>query len=269
MPRSPTESSGRRCESRWLCVPPVLHSRWGNSTSAGCPGGSSDRDNPPRWRVAVVTRKLAKACCSSKRCSRSSREWGSISSCLICARSLFSASAASFIVWRLLRQEACWPDTEAIFSMSMFGHEFPLLLIAVMTFILITSSGSMAMAVNYAYRGDRWKTVMFMSATALLWLSFVGMQAFEWYQLIVNYDIRPWGNPLGAAQFGAVFFMITGFHGLHLLGVLSTSPSSRVRCTRAIMRKKVTPLSRSRACTGTSWTWCGCLSSLSSTYGRG
>ena len=25
--------------------------------------------------------------------------------------------------------------------------------------------------------------------------------------------VRPWGNPLGAAQFGASFFMITGFHG--------------------------------------------------------
>ena len=26
----------------------------------------------------------------------------------------------------------------------------------------------------------------------------------------------PWGNPMGAAQFGASFFMITGFHGLHV-----------------------------------------------------
>jgi cytochrome c oxidase subunit 3 len=28
--------------------------------------------------------------------------------------------------------------------------------------------------------------------------------------------VRPWGSPLGADQFGAVFFMITGFHGLHV-----------------------------------------------------
>jgi cytochrome c oxidase subunit 3 len=26
----------------------------------------------------------------------------------------------------------------------------------------------------------------------------------------------PWGNSLGAAQFGSAFFMITGFHGLHV-----------------------------------------------------
>jgi len=133
---------------------------------------------------------------------------------------------------------AAWPETEAIFTMTMFGHEFPLLLIAIMTFILITSSGTMAMAVNYAYRGDRKKTVIFMTATALLGLSFLGMQAFEWYQLIVNYGIRPWGNPLGAEQFGAVFFMITGFHGLHVLaGVIYLAVIAR-RVHRGHYEKK-------------------------------
>ncbi len=111
-----------------------------------------------------------------------------------------------------------WPSTEDIFTMTVFGHDFPLLLIAIMTFILITSSGTMAMAVNYGYRGVRKKAVLFMSATALLGLIFLGMQAFEWAQLIFYYDIRPWRNPHGAEQFGAVFFMITGLHGLHVLG---------------------------------------------------
>jgi cytochrome c oxidase subunit 3 len=42
------------------------------------------------------------------------------------------------------------------------------------------------------------------------------MQAFEWTKLIVEEGIRPWGNPAGAAQFGSTFFMITGFHGMHV-----------------------------------------------------
>ena len=46
---------------------------------------------------------------------------------------------------------------------------------------------------------------------------FVGMQAFEWSKLILE-GVRPWGNPWGAAQFGSTFFMITGFHGLHVTG---------------------------------------------------
>src|SRR3546814_10047506 len=41
------------------------------------------------------------------------------------------------------------------------------------------------------------------------------MQAFEWSKLI-HEGVRPWGNPWGAEQFGASFFMITGFHGLHV-----------------------------------------------------
>ena len=41
------------------------------------------------------------------------------------------------------------------------------------------------------------------------------MQAFEWTKLI-HEGVRPWGNPMGAAQFGSAFFMITGFHGLHV-----------------------------------------------------
>jgi cytochrome c oxidase subunit III len=111
-----------------------------------------------------------------------------------------------------------WPNTSEVFSLTVGGAHIPLLLIAIMTMILITSSGTMAMAVNYGYRRDRKKTAMLMFATALLGVSFVGMQAFEWTKLIVEEGVRPWGNPMGAAQFGSSFFMITGFHGLHVTG---------------------------------------------------
>ena len=108
-----------------------------------------------------------------------------------------------------------WPNTSEVFSLSLGGDPIPLILIAIMTFILITSSGTMALAVNYGYRGDKKKTVLLMLATAVLGASFVGMQAFEWTKLIME-GVRPWGNPMGAPQFGASFFMITGFHGLHV-----------------------------------------------------
>jgi cytochrome c oxidase subunit 3 len=90
-----------------------------------------------------------------------------------------------------------------------------------MTFILITSSGTMVLAVNFGYRKDRKKTALLLLITALLGASFVGMQAFEWTKLIVEEGVRPWSNPYGAAQFGSTFFMITGFHGVHVsIGVL-------------------------------------------------
>ncbi len=114
-----------------------------------------------------------------------------------------------------------WPASAELFSLSLGGDPIPLILIAIMTFILITSSGTMVLAVNYGYRKDRKMTVLFLLITAIFGASFVGMQAFEWYKLIVEEGIRPWSNPFGAPQFGAIFFMITGFHGTHVsIGVI-------------------------------------------------
>lgn len=114
-----------------------------------------------------------------------------------------------------------WPIPSEVFALTLWGKEIPLILIAIMTFILITSSGTMAMAVNFGYRRDRVKTMTLMLITAVFGASFVGLQAFEWTKLIVEEGVRPWGNPMGAAQFGSTFFMITGFHGLHVsVGVI-------------------------------------------------
>lgn len=113
-----------------------------------------------------------------------------------------------------------WPPTSEVFALTLFGHHIPLILIAIMTFVLITSSGTMALAVNYGYRGNKKVTALLMFATAFLGLTFVGMQAFEWSKLISE-GVRPWGNPMGAPQFGAIFFMVTGFHGFHVsIGVI-------------------------------------------------
>ena len=110
---------------------------------------------------------------------------------------------------------ATWPNASEVFALTIFGIDMPLILIAIMTFVLITSSGTMAMAVNYGYRGDRARAASLMLITAAFGAIFVGMQAFEWTKLIIE-GVRPWENPFGAEQFGAAFFMITGFHGLHV-----------------------------------------------------
>ena len=132
---------------------------------------------------------------------------------------VFSLLLVGYMAVRLTTPQP-WPDTSEVFALTLFGHEFPLLLIAIMTFILITSSGTMAMAVNYGYRRNRRLAALFLLLTALLGLTFVGMQAYEWTDLIMK-GVRPWENPMGAPQFGSAFFMITGFHGLHVsIGVL-------------------------------------------------
>ena len=127
---------------------------------------------------------------------------------------IFGIFLTSYMTVRATTAEA-WPNPSEVFSLTLFGTTVPLLLIAIMTFDLITSSGTMALAVNYGYRREKKKAIRFLYATAFFGAVFVGMQAFEWSKLIAE-GVRPWGNDWGAAQFGSCFFMITGFHGLHV-----------------------------------------------------
>ena len=132
---------------------------------------------------------------------------------------IFSCFLLSYMTVRMSTTTS-WPVPAKVFALEIGGTEIPLILIAIMTFILISSSGTMAMAVNFGYRKDRRKTAALMLATAAFGASFVGMQAFEWTKLIRE-GVRPWGNPWGAEQFGSAFFMITGFHGTHVtIGVI-------------------------------------------------
>ena len=132
---------------------------------------------------------------------------------------IFSCFLLSYMTTRITTTVP-WPNTSEVFALEIGGKSFPLLLIAIMTFVLISSSGTMAMAVNFGYRRDRVRTAIFMLATAALGATFVGMQAYEWTELIMK-GVRPWGNPWGADQFGSNFFMITGFHGTHVtIGVI-------------------------------------------------
>jgi cytochrome c oxidase subunit 3 len=127
---------------------------------------------------------------------------------------IFSCFLTSYMKVRM-STTVPWPNPSEVFALHVGGTSVPLLLIAIMTFVLISSSGTMAMAVNFGYRGDKKKTVALMLATAAFGAMFVSMQAFEWTKLIEE-GVRPWGNPWGAPQFGSTFFMITGFHGLHV-----------------------------------------------------
>ncbi len=132
---------------------------------------------------------------------------------------IFGCFLLSYMTARM-STTAPWPNASEVFALHMFGADLPLILIAIMTFVLISSSGTMALAVNYGYRRERRITGGLMLVTAGLGAAFVGMQAFEWTKLIQE-GVRPWGNPWGAEQFGSSFFMITGFHGTHVtLGVI-------------------------------------------------
>ena len=127
---------------------------------------------------------------------------------------IFGCFLTSYMTVRVSTTVA-WPNPSEVFALRIGGVDVPLILIAIMTFVLISSSGTMAMAVTMSMRREVRRAAALMMATAALGATFVGMQAFEWSKLIRE-GVRPWGNPMGAEQFGSSFFMITGFHGLHV-----------------------------------------------------
>lgn len=78
-----------------------------------------------------------------------------------------------------------WPIGEETFnSMPFLGHGFPLLYVALMTFILIISSVTMVLAVEAGHRMDRKGVTNWMIATIIGGFFFVGSQGWEWYHFI-------------------------------------------------------------------------------------
>ncbi|GIR58797.1 MAG: hypothetical protein CM15mP65_13780 [Crocinitomicaceae bacterium] len=82
-------------------------------------------------------------------------------------------------------QAADWPIGEETFNaMPFLGNGYPLLYVALMTFILIVSSVTMVLAVEAAHRLDKKGVVKWLLLTVVGGLFFVGSQAWEWYHFI-------------------------------------------------------------------------------------
>jgi cytochrome c oxidase subunit 3 len=114
--------------------------------------------------------------------------------------------------YAFLRQAgtAPWPRQSEVFSIPF---------IALMTFILITSSLFMAIAVTAARLGDRKKALRNLIFTLVGGAAFLGCQAIEWTHFI-HEGARLAHNPWGPPQFAQAFFVLTGFHGSHVLSGL-------------------------------------------------
>jgi cytochrome c oxidase subunit III len=85
-------------------------------------------------------------------------------------------------------------------------------LTAINTFILICSSVTMVKALAAIKRGDQKGLVLWLGGTILGGATFLGIQAFEWTHQIVHS-----GMTIQSSLFGATFYILTGFHGCHVL----------------------------------------------------
>ena len=99
-----------------------------------------------------------------------------------------------------------WPEQSTAFDMNY---------ITLMTFTLIASSWTMVCAVSASSAGNKSHLKIFLWLTILGGLSFLGMQVYEWSHFI-HEGARLTSNPWGVQQFSTSFFVITGFHGMHV-----------------------------------------------------
>ncbi len=118
---------------------------------------------------------------------------------------LFAGLIAGYVVLRL--SSPAWPPSADL-------PKLPILLTGINTIFLITSSFTYHAAEVAVKKG---KTgLLWLGLSILLGSLFLGIQAYEWYHM---HHEGLWFNKGGA--YGASFFVLTGFHGLHVaIGVL-------------------------------------------------
>jgi cytochrome c oxidase subunit III len=112
---------------------------------------------------------------------------------------LFGAFFAAYFVIRAASGE--WPPAG--------GPERPeLLLPGLNTLLLVASSVTMQLGVRAARGGDRSRIVRWLGVTLLLGGIFIVVQGYEFASN---------GFGLGDGVFGSTFYILTGFHGAHVL----------------------------------------------------
>jgi cytochrome c oxidase subunit III len=84
-------------------------------------------------------------------------------------------------------------------------------LTALNTFILLTSSFTVVLALQFIQEGKQFLFRVALLITLLFGSFFIGVQIFEYYQLIAVEGLNM------SSLFGATFFTLTGFHGAHVV----------------------------------------------------
>ncbi len=112
--------------------------------------------------------------------------------------------------------EAAWPQLTAPGLSSNYTPMGPWGLPALNTAILLSSGVTLTVAHWAMLGGQRARVTLFLGATIVLGLLFLSLQMWEYHHAFTEL-----GLSLASGAYGMTFFMLTGFHGLHvLLGAL-------------------------------------------------
>ena len=115
-------------------------------------------------------------------------------------------------------QEFLWPNFQAIWPTNgpgQLGGEYEPMaawwIPTINTLILLTSGGTVTLSHWGLLKNNRQQFLRWLLITVGLGFLFVCMQAYEYHHAYTEM-----GLTLGSGVYGSTFFMLTGFHGLHV-----------------------------------------------------
>jgi cytochrome c oxidase subunit III len=118
-----------------------------------------------------------------------------------------------------------WPDFKAVWPsvapgataspagiIEPFQTMTPFWLPTINTALLLSSGVTVTIAHHALRANHRGMTIAFMWMTVLLGATFVGVQAYEYFHAYHELNLK-----LSSGAYGSTFFMLTGFHGFHVM----------------------------------------------------
>ena len=182
----------------------------------GLDDGAGDRARDTAARTGATSTRPPRGCPTpSWRCGSSSS-----SECL-----LFGALITTYVLYRGASKTGPYP-----------GDVFDIPYTSVSSFVLLASSLTMVLALAAAQKRDVVRMRLWLLTTALLGLTFVGGQVYEFTTF---YDE---GLTLSTNLFGTTFYVLTGFHGVHVtVGHPDAAVAGRHVGRRSLARRRRVP----------------------------
>ena len=151
-----------------------------------------------------------------------------------------------------------WPDFKAVWPSNApgvtaspagivepFQTMGPFWLPTINTALLLTSGVTLTIAHHALQAGNRSKTILWMWATVLLGATFAVVQGYEYFHAYNDLNLK-----MSSGAYGSTFFMLTGFHGFHVIvGMLML-----LFITLRLMKGHFTP-DRHFGFEGAAWYW--------------
>src|SRR5260370_1819033 len=113
---------------------------------------------------------------------------------------LFSGLIGAFLVFRM--SSAFWPPPGL--------PHLPIAVTWVNTFVLLSSVGTMTLALRAVHRSRQRLLRRYLVATLALGVTFLAVQGSEWVRLVSH------GLKLSSGSYGSFFYILIGCHGAHV-----------------------------------------------------